>query len=148
MQESGQRAAMRSMTGPQRIVKRNYNYAFLVSSLHTVGHSVNGFIATAVVGMDGQPIAQITVDDLDISNVCKHVSTILQGVLQLLGQGAWGNHEDTIISSANYRIVMCVVGDERNAFQVLITTRESNPIENLEVMMGVRDAINAALRPA
>src|SRR5947209_9527268 len=84
VQESGQRAAMRAMTGPQRVVKRNYNYASLVSSLQTVGHSVRGFIATAIVGMDGQPIAQITVDDLDISRVCKQFSTILQGVLHSL----------------------------------------------------------------
>jgi DNA-binding response OmpR family regulator/predicted regulator of Ras-like GTPase activity (Roadblock/LC7/MglB family) len=148
MQESGQRAAVRAMTGPQRTVKRNYNYASLVSSLQTVGHSVRGFIATAVVSMDGQPIAQITVDDLDISRVCKHFGTILQGVLHSLDQEAWGNHENTIISSANYHILMCIVGEARNAFQLLITTRESNPMEGLEAMAGVRDAINVALRPA
>jgi predicted regulator of Ras-like GTPase activity (Roadblock/LC7/MglB family) len=147
VQESGQRAAVRAMTGSQRTVKRNYNYASLVSSLQTVGHSVRGFIATAVVSMDGQPIAQITVDDLDISRISKHFSTILQGVLHSLDQEAWGNHENTIISSANYHILMCIVGEARNAFQLLITTRESNPMEGLEVMAGVRDAINVALRP-
>jgi DNA-binding response OmpR family regulator/predicted regulator of Ras-like GTPase activity (Roadblock/LC7/MglB family) len=148
MQESGQRATVRSITGPQRPVKRSYNYASLVSSLQMVGYSVNGFVATAVVSMDGQTIAQITVDDLDISIVCKHFSTILQSVLRSLDQGTWGNHEETIITGANYHILMRIVGDERNAFQVLITTRESSPIEGLAVMTSVRDAINAALSPA
>ena len=60
----------------------------------------------------------------------------------------WGNHENTIISSANYHVLMCIVGEARNAFQLLITTRESNPMEGLEVMASVRDAINVALRPA
>ncbi len=147
-QESGQRAAVRAMTGPQRVLKRNYNYASLVSSLQTVGHSVRGFIATAVVSMDGQPIAQITVDDLDISRVCKQFSTVLQGVLHSLDQEAWGSYENTIISSANYHILLCIVGEARNAFHLLITTRESNPIASLEAMAGVRDAVNAALRPA
>jgi predicted regulator of Ras-like GTPase activity (Roadblock/LC7/MglB family) len=98
--------------------------------------------------MDGQTIAQITVDDLDISIVCKHFSTILQSVLRSLDQGTWGNHEETIITGANYHILMRIVGDERKAFQVLITTRESNPIESLAVMAGMRDSINMALRPA
>lgn len=148
IQESGQRAVVRSMTGAQRTVKRNYNYVALVSALQTVGYSISGFIATAVVSMDGQPIAQVSIDDLDISKVCKHFSKILQSVLQSLDQGIWGNHEDTIITSGNHHILMRIVGDEGNAFQVLITTRESDPVESLEVMANVIEPINAALRPA
>jgi DNA-binding response OmpR family regulator/predicted regulator of Ras-like GTPase activity (Roadblock/LC7/MglB family) len=147
-QESGQRAAMKSVTGPQRSVKRNYNYAALVSALQTVGYSIHGFIATAVVSMDGQAIAQVAVDDIDITVVCKQLSVVLQGVLHTLVSGPWGNHEDTVITTRDHRILMHTIGEERKGFQVLITTRGSNLVESLEVMAKLEEAINAALRSA
>ena len=147
VQESTQRATTGSTTGSQRVVKRNYNYAALVSALQTVGYSINGFIAAAVINLDGQPIAQVAVDDLDISKVCKHFSAMLQSVLQALDQGNWGDHEDTVITSTSHHILIRMVGDVKKVFQVVITTRESDPVESLEVMANVKEAIDAALRP-
>src|SRR5579883_548274 len=43
------------------------NYPALAAALQTLGYSVPGFIAAAVVGLDGSPIAQVTMDDTDIS---------------------------------------------------------------------------------
>jgi predicted regulator of Ras-like GTPase activity (Roadblock/LC7/MglB family) len=129
-------------------MKRNYNYAALVSALQTVGYSIHGFIATAVVSMDGQAIAQVAVDDIDITVVCKQLSVVLQGVLHTLVSGPWGNHEDTVITTRDHRILMRTIGEERKAFQVLITTRGANLVESLEVMAKLEEAINAALRSA
>lgn len=144
-QESGPQAPVYT-TGSQRSVKRNYNYSALVSALQTLGYSIRGFIAAAVVSIDGQPIAQVAVDDLDISRMCKHFSNILKGVLQSLDQGVWGKYEDIVITSVDRHILMRVVGNENSAFQVLITTRDSDPRESLEVMANVEGAITAALR--
>ncbi len=127
-------------------VRHGYNYDAIVLALQTLGYSVAGFIATAVVTLDGQPIAQVAVDDLDISRVCKHFSTILKSVLQSLDQGVWGMYEDTVITSADRHILMSLVGKEKNAFQVLITTRESDPVESLNVMANIESAITAALQ--
>ena len=128
----------------QHVSKRNYSV--LVAALQTLGYSVPGFVATSVVGLDGQPIAQVTVDDLDISLVCKQFSAILQGALLSLDQGGWGHFENTVITSAEHYILLRIVGSERDAFQILITTREADPAESLEVMANVEGAIGSALQ--
>ena len=121
------------------------NYAALVAALQTLGYSIPGFIAAAVVSMDGQPIAQVSVDDLDISGMCSYFSHILQGVLQSLEHGKWGNYEDVVITSAERHILLRIVSDDKAAFQVLITSRVADPGESLEVMANVEGAIEAAL---
>ncbi|HYT28490.1 MAG TPA: hypothetical protein VEL72_05695, partial [Ktedonobacteraceae bacterium] len=72
-------------------------------------------------------------------------SALLRGALLTLNQGNWGRHEDTIITSTSHHIVLRVLGSESQTFQVLITTRESDPVESLEVMANVEGAIVAAL---
>ncbi len=121
------------------------NYPALVSALQTLGYSLSGFVASAVVSIDGQPIAQVAVEDLDISPLCSEFSALLRGALLTLNQGNWGRHEDTIITSTSHHIVLRVLGSESQTFQVLITTRESDPVESLEVMANVEGAIVAAL---
>lgn len=127
----------------QRSSRRNY--PALVAALQTLGYSITGFVASAVVSLDGQPIAQVAIDDLDISPICKHFSVLLQGALFSLDQGQWGDYEDTVITSAERHILLRLIGRGKEAFQVLITTRESDPVESLEVMANVEGAISAAL---
>jgi predicted regulator of Ras-like GTPase activity (Roadblock/LC7/MglB family) len=127
----------------QGVARRNY--ASLVAALQSLGYSVTGFIAAAVVTLDGQPIAQVAVNDIDISKICKHFSTIQKSVSQAFEQEQWGEYEDTVITSTQRHLLMRVVGSERRAFQVLITTREANPQDSLEIMANVEGAINAAL---
>jgi DNA-binding response OmpR family regulator/predicted regulator of Ras-like GTPase activity (Roadblock/LC7/MglB family) len=126
-----------------RVQKRSFNYTALVSALQTLGYSIPGFIAAAVIGMDGQPIAQVAIDDLDISKMCKLFSQTLKSALQLL-DGDAGKYEDMVITSAQRRILMRAISND--AFQVLITTREADPLASLEVMANVEGAISAALR--
>lgn len=121
------------------------NYAALVSALQTLGYSLPGFIATAVVGMDGQPIAQVAVDGLDISSMCAGFASLLRGALQSLDKGTWGQHEDTIITSATHHILLRLPGGATDVFQVLVTTRESDPVESLDVLASVEGAIVSAL---
>jgi hypothetical protein len=72
---------------------------------------------------------------------------MLQSVLQALEQGTWGDHEDTVITSTSHHILMRMIGEAKKVFQVVITTRESDPVESLEVMATVKETIDAALRP-
>ncbi len=127
----------------QRTPKRNYQA--LTAALQTVGYSTKGFIAAAVISLNGQPIAQVAIDDLDISPVCHHFSQILQGALQSLKQGKWGNCQETLISSATHYILLRLIGTDVAAFQLLITTRDADPIESFEVMANVEAAITSAL---
>lgn len=133
-----------SAPGVQHAAKRNY--PALVAALQTLGYSISGFIAAAVVSMDGQPIAQVAIDDLDISQLCKPFSGMLQGALQALEQQQWGDYERMVITSADRHILLNIIGDARDAFQVLITTRETDPAESLEVLQNVEGAIGAALK--
>jgi CheY-like chemotaxis protein len=127
----------------QRAAKRNYTA--LVAALQTLGYSITGFMAAAVVSLDGQPIAQVAIDDLDIAPLCKHFSQLLQSALLALGASQWGEYQETVISSADRHILLRLVGSERAAFQVLITTREADPLESLAIMVNVEGAIEAAL---
>ena len=126
--------------------KRNYNYDALVSALQTLGYSINGFVAAAVVSMEGRPIAQVAVHDMDMSDLCKHFSVVMKSVLQSLDAGVWGAYENVVITSVDRHILLRVIGHERNAFQVLITTREAKPTESEAVMMNVEGALASALR--
>jgi DNA-binding response OmpR family regulator/predicted regulator of Ras-like GTPase activity (Roadblock/LC7/MglB family) len=128
---------------PQRSGKRNYSA--LVGALQTLGYSIPGFVATAVVSMDGQPVAQVAVDELDISLMCGYFTSILQGVLHSLDQGSWGSCEDTIITSHTHHIMLRFLGSEKESFQVLITTHESDPVESLKIIANVEAAIVSAL---
>ncbi len=127
----------------RRVSRRNY--PALVSALQTLGYSIVGFVAAAVVYLDGQPIAQVALDDRDISPLYKHFSLVLQSTLHALDTEQWGNHEDTVITSADRRILLRLVGSEKDIFLVLITTREADPLESLAVMANVEGAIVAAL---
>ncbi len=133
-----------SAGGALRAVKPNYQA--LVVALQTLGYTVPGFIASAVVSLDGQPVAQVAIDDLDISLMCGYFSTIVQGALLSLDQGKWGQFKQTVITSATHHIVLRIIGSEKEAFQVLITTHEADPKESLEIMANVEDGIASALR--
>ncbi|MBA2392063.1 MAG: response regulator [Ktedonobacteraceae bacterium] len=141
----GDLSAKKEASGALQSVKPDYNYSALVSALQSLGYSIPGFIAAAIVNIDGQSIAQVAIDELDISRICKHFSTVLKGTQHLLGQGMWGDYENTVITSSDRYILMRVISNERSMFQVLITTREAQPAESLEVMTNVEGAISGAL---
>lgn len=128
---------------PPRTARRNY--ATLVSALQTLGYAVPGFIATAVLTLDGHPIAQVTVDDLDISTLLGYFSSILQAILHSLDQLGGGNYEETVITSADRHIFLRLLDSTRGIFHVLITTHESDAAAVLKVMANVEAAIEAAL---
>ena len=127
----------------QRVSRRNY--PALVSALQTLGYSLPGFVASAVVGMDGQPVAQVAIDDLDIAPLCSTFSAIVQSALLTLKRENWGMHEDTILTSSTHHIILRVLGGQGDAFQVVVTTRDSDPVESLEVMASVEGSIISAL---
>jgi hypothetical protein len=97
------------------------------------------------VNIDGHPIAQVVVGDQDISQICDYFGSTMQGVLQTLEAGAFGHYEDTIITSLTHFILFRLVGSSREIFQVLIVTRDSNPVECLQIMANIEPALEAAL---
>src|SRR6266851_4785820 len=129
---------------PPRTARRNY--ATLVSALQTLGYAVPGFIATAVLTLDGHPIAQVTVDDLDISTLLGYFSSILQAILRSLDQLGGGSYEETVITSVDRHIFLRLLDSNRGIFHVLITTRGSDAAAGLKVMANVEAAIEAALQ--
>ncbi len=149
-------ARQSSRSGKHKAISKEYNYASLVSALQTLGYSVQGFIAAAVVTMDGQPIAQVAVDDLDISGLCQQLSLTVQNMLHLLHQGKLGEFEDTVITGSDRCILLRVIRDrhedesfsrnDEEAFQVLITTRKADTTECIGMMANVEGAIATALR--
>ncbi len=128
---------------PRRTSRRNY--ATLVSALQTLGYSIPGFIATTVLTLDGHPIAQVTVDDLDISSLYGYFSSILQGILHSLDQLSGGDYEETIITSADRHIFLRLLDSNKGIFHVLIAASGSDPAAALKVMANVEAAIDAAL---
>jgi predicted regulator of Ras-like GTPase activity (Roadblock/LC7/MglB family) len=134
-----------NLQGLQQLALQDYNYPALVSALQTLGYSIPGFIAAAVVSMDGQPIAQVAVEDVDIAQVCRPLSSTLRGIAQMLVQEAWGDCEQIVVTSSARHVFVGIVGEAGNAFQVLITAREADPAECRQIMANVEGAIAAAL---
>ncbi|HEU5375996.1 MAG TPA: response regulator [Ktedonobacteraceae bacterium] len=129
---------------PGQALKRNY--PALAAALQTLGYSVPGFVASAVVRFDGTPVAQVAIDELDIAPLCAHFSQILQGTMHVLEQRQWEPYEHTVITSRTQHILLRAIGNKKDVFQILITTHETQPAESLEVMANVEAAIAAALR--
>jgi len=123
-----------------------HNYAALVSALQTLGYSIVGFIAAAIVSIDGHPVAQVAVNDLNISKMCRYFSTIQKNILQALDSAEGNNYEETVITSSKGHILMRIVDTDQKAFLVLMTTRNASPTESLQMMANVQEAISAALR--
>lgn len=123
-----------------------YNYPALAAALQTLGYSLSGFIASAVVKLDGTLIAQVTEDDLDISPLCAHVSQAVRSALEVMQQGHWEPYEYTVLSSHTRNIVLRLISNNSHVFQVLITTRETKLAESLDALANVEAAIAAALR--
>jgi len=121
------------------------NYAAITTALQSLGFSIPGFIATAIVNIDGQPIAQVAVDGQDIARICEYLSSSMQGMLRVLEEGAFGHYEDTIMTSLTHFILFRLVGSSRDIFQVLIVTRETDPVECLEIMANIESVLEAAL---
>jgi DNA-binding response OmpR family regulator/predicted regulator of Ras-like GTPase activity (Roadblock/LC7/MglB family) len=144
LQDSNPMLSTSSLKALRVAAKRNY--AALVSALQTLGYSIVGFIAAAIVSIDGHPVAQVAIDDLNISNICRYFSTIQKNALRALGNPEEDKYEEIVITSSTRYTLMRIVDSDTKAFLVLITTREANPTESLEVMTNVEGAISAALR--
>jgi CheY-like chemotaxis protein/predicted regulator of Ras-like GTPase activity (Roadblock/LC7/MglB family) len=123
-----------------------HNYPALVSALQTLGYSIVGFMAAAIVSIDGHPVAQVAVNDLNISKLCRCFSTIQKNAMQALDHTEGDDYEEAVITSSKSRILMRIVDTDRKAFLVLMTTREASATESLQMMANVQDAISAALR--
>lgn len=120
------------------------NYSALAAALQTLGYSVAGFVACAIVGMDGVPIAQVAMDDMDISPLCKHFGGVVRTALLAVEQERGEIYEHTVITSRTRHILLRLLS-KKEMFQVLITTHETAPAQSLEVMASVEPAIEAAL---
>nr|BBH95322.1 hypothetical protein KTA_35210 [Thermogemmatispora argillosa] len=121
------------------------NISAIVAALQTLGYAIPGFVATAVLSMDGQPIAQVSVDDLDLSPMGSHLRATIQGILRSLELGGWGTYEDLVVTSSHHRLLLRLIEGGSAAFHVLVTTREADLKESMEVMANVEGAIAAAL---
>src|SRR5579883_2545503 len=120
------------------------NYPALAAALQTLGNSLPCFVAAAVVGLDGTPVAQVTMDDTDISPLCAHLSSVAREALQALEER--DDYEHIVITSHARHTLLRLVGQKRDFLQVLITGRETDPVQSLEVMINVEAAITATLQ--
>ncbi len=117
----------------------------LNAALQTLGYTVPGFIASAIVGKDGTLLAQeVAVDGQDISELCMHLSKVIQTVKLTLEQKSGEGHEYTLITSRTQYILLRIIA-QKDVFQVLVTTRESSPTKSLDSMANVEAAIAAVL---
>jgi DNA-binding response OmpR family regulator/predicted regulator of Ras-like GTPase activity (Roadblock/LC7/MglB family) len=141
----GNESEEEASTSLQEEESEKYNYPALVSALQTLGYSIHGFIAAAVVGLNGHPIAQVTVDDIDISRLCQSMSGLLRHATQTIGQEQWGDCEQFSVTSAQRRVFVHMLGEKRNAFQMLVTAYDVDLVQCMEIMTNVEGAIEAAL---
>ncbi|HTK07192.1 MAG TPA: response regulator [Ktedonobacteraceae bacterium] len=146
LMNNGQVSQPMQAINAQRITRRGYNYASLIAALQTLGYAISGFESAAIASIDGQPIAQVSIDDQDLSQACRQHSVLLKNALQIQDYQQRDVFEDLIIQSQRKRVLLRMVGDERNVFLLLITTREADLNSSQEVVSNIENAISAALR--
>ena len=121
------------------------NHAALVSALQTLGYSISGFVAAAVIDVDSHPFAQVAIDDTDSSHVWQLLSLVQRSVLDALQSEEWGVYEETVMTTVSRHVLMHAISGDKKAFLVLITTRETPFTVSLEIMANVEGAIASAL---
>ncbi|HEX7735861.1 MAG TPA: response regulator [Ktedonobacteraceae bacterium] len=121
------------------------NYPALAAALQTLGYSLPGFIASAIVGLDGLPIAQVAVDERDIAPLCAYLSSLVQSAARAIEPERGGEPEHIIITSGTRHVLLRVLSKKKDMFQVLITSRETPPAESLSVLASIESALTAAL---
>jgi CheY-like chemotaxis protein/predicted regulator of Ras-like GTPase activity (Roadblock/LC7/MglB family) len=131
---------------PPRLIKRSYNYASLVAALQTLGYAIAGFEAAAVVTMEGKPIAQVSIDDQDLSQHCKHLCATLKSALQLQEGQEEDALESLVLERNRRRTLLRVVGSERDTFLALMTRRDADLAVSRDIIDTIENAINVALR--
>jgi DNA-binding response OmpR family regulator/predicted regulator of Ras-like GTPase activity (Roadblock/LC7/MglB family) len=131
---------------PPRLIKRNYNYASLVAALQTLGYAIAGFEAAAVVTMEGKPIAQVSIDDQDLSQHCKHLCATLKSALQLQEGQEEDALESLVLERSRRRTLLRIVGSERDTFLALMTRRDADLAVSRDIIETIENAINIALR--
>lgn len=134
-----------SVLDGQNQARESFNYPALITALQTLGYSVKGFVAAAVVSMKGSQLAQISVDDSDITPLCAPLSAMMKSAQQGAELGGWGACEDVLLRNAERYIMARIVGNRRSAFLLVITTHEANPAESLSIVANIESAVNAAL---
>ncbi len=120
------------------------NYAALVSALQSLGYAAPGFIATALMTLDGQAVAHVSIDETDIVKQCQHFSSVIKTVVSMLQQEGWGDYEHTVITSAGRYLLLRAIHMDTPLFQVVLTSREVTPTEYLQLMENIEGAIRAA----
>jgi DNA-binding response OmpR family regulator len=120
------------------------NYAALVSALQSLGYAAPGFIAAALMTVDGQAIAHVSIDETDIVKQCQYFNSIQKTVVSMLQQEGWGDYEHTIITSAGRHLLLRAIRMDAPLFQVVLTSHEITPAECLQLMQNIEGAIRAA----
>jgi predicted regulator of Ras-like GTPase activity (Roadblock/LC7/MglB family) len=121
------------------------NYTSLVSALQTLGYGLPGFVAAAVASVDGIPLAQVAVDDRDLTDFCRQLTNVIAETRQALVVNGWEFHEQTLITSADGYALIRPVGYKREAFLLVLTTREAIPTSSQPMLVTVEIAIASAL---
>ncbi len=130
----------------KRLKRPNYNYASLVAALQTLGYAISGFEAAAIVSMEGQPVAQVSIDDRDLSPLCKMQCLVLKSALQAQDDRKEDPFEDLVIESRSRRVMLRIVGNEKETFLVLITSRDADLSASRDIINNIESAISIALR--
>lgn len=136
----------RPLTGAQRSIRRRYNYSALVAGLQSLGYALPGFIASAVVNLEGQPIAQVAVEEVEISRLSKFFSMVMGEGNDIFADEVWGGCGDVLINSVKRQTLLRLLGEERNVFLVLIVARDTDLVAYRDMIGTIEYALNAALR--
>jgi predicted regulator of Ras-like GTPase activity (Roadblock/LC7/MglB family) len=121
------------------------DYPAMVSALQSLGYSVPGFVATALATLDGQPIAQVAVGELDISGLCKHFSRMLRSALLVLDAALWGAFQQQVIVSTDRAIILKSMGEDHQVFLILVTTSTTKTSEALDAIEKIGGTLKKAL---
>jgi len=94
--------------------------------LNTTVQSVDGALATAIMGYDGIPIDEVTIEqsEFDMQLLSVEYATLLKEIKRAVEIIKMGNLEEVSISTTRTCVVVRVLNDD--FFAVLIMNRDAN----------------------
>jgi hypothetical protein len=128
----------RRRSGALTNTRQHYNYPALVSALQTLGYAIKGFVAAAIIDQFGQSVAQVAIDEADVTTLYQQIGTTVLNMQQ-----TFSSLEETVITTAEYRFLIRKLS--ASMFQALITSHDADLAECLSIMTNVEGPMSSAL---
>jgi predicted regulator of Ras-like GTPase activity (Roadblock/LC7/MglB family) len=101
--------------------------------LKEMSQEVSGYLASAIIDLDGMTVAEHTVIDANMERISAYLGKLIKGVGLVVAKLNAGKVEDNILSTNKVFVILRQL-PEKNYHLGIISNRENSSLGNLRLM--------------